>query len=220
MKIMTINEAVMDYAERKSKEVAAKFLRSVRLVYGLSERGNPIGMASCILLMIDGHHIILTAAHAADITTSGKSPLYIAGENKLIKIEGEIYTTAAPDGNRAKDNMDFAFKILSTSEVSSLGDVDFIEANSVSMNQGSLEGRAFLALGYPCSKNKEASPRAKEIVSAAWNYQYIIPNSKEKIQDLQIDSAEHFTSHMENTSETTTGTKSMECHQKEQAGVH
>lgn len=169
--IQTVTQIALERAKECAEEIGLKFLGSVRPIYGTNERGlpAPVSIGTCIFMRVGGEHFLVTAAHVMD--NHSASPLYVAAGNSLQAIEGEFWETVAPDDDREKDKLDFAFWRLSSDFVKRINDVVFIDESEVSHNRGTMEGRQFLAMGYPISRNKAIDMRKRHIRAQVWTYQ-------------------------------------------------
>jgi len=180
----TVKEIAIERAKECVEEVGNKFLDSVRPIYGISERSSPtpVLVGTCMFLKVDSKYFLVTAAHVIDHNRA--STLYLGAGGSLFQIEGEFWETVAPGGDRIKDKMDFAFWCLAPSVINRLHDITFIDDSELSRNRGTMDGRQFLVMGYPISKNKDISALERAIRPKAWTYQssFFDPGEKSAVE--------------------------------------
>lgn len=169
--IQTVKQIAIERAKECAEEIGNKFLHSVRPIYGTDERSvpNPVPVGTCMFLKVGGEHFMITAAHVMD--NNSVSTLYLGAGNSLLPINGYFWATAAPDGDRKRDKLDFAFWRLTPDVVENIPDVAFIDELDLSQNRGTMGGRQFLAMGYPVSRNKKISAKDRRALAKAWTYQ-------------------------------------------------
>ena len=91
-----------------------------------------------------------------------QTPLFVGGHGKLARIEDNFHETEYSErGSRDDDHFDFAFSRLSDSTVEELGGVGYIRESDFSHDRVSPKDRVYVALGFPCSKNKRIRPRRR-----------------------------------------------------------
>jgi hypothetical protein len=172
LELLTPGQAGLQRLKECSEEASAQYLPAVRTMYRVDEQrtDRPEAFGTSFLMEVDGGKFIITAAHVFDETN--KSSVYVAGESSLVKLSGEFHVTAAPSGDRDADKYDFAFQELDADAVKKLGSVFYIDASQVSLNRGTMDGRMFMALGYPASRNRISSPEVAKahILAKAWIY--------------------------------------------------
>lgn len=168
--IISQGEAVRAWIKERTGQAQARFFPSVRPVYWATVSGTAEAIGSSFLFRVDGKRYFVTAAHVLDLNQ--QSTLYVAGSNALEQITGIAGVTKAPASGRADDKFDFAFMELPDDFSSRLGVDAFIDANDISQNRGSLDGRCFMALGYPASRNKPKpiSVTGTHVRGKAWAY--------------------------------------------------
>lgn len=159
--VKTPLEIVNEELDRRSTMAANYNLSAVRPVYGATENGEPFHIASCVLIEIGSLHFFMSAAHVIDWNEN--TTLYIGGKDDLVQIEGECYRTTIESGQRNSDKYDIAFMVLNIEIIEKLGDVRFILPHEVDPNDAARKGKAYFALGYPNSKNKNRSRFQKKI---------------------------------------------------------
>ncbi len=168
--IVSQEEAVRVWIKERTSQAQASFFPSVRPVYRATPSGIAEAIGSAFLLRVDGKRYFVTAAHVLDLNQ--QATLYVAGSNALEPIAGIAGITRAPASGRVDDRFDFAFMELSDDFSSRLGVDAFIDANEISQNRGTLDGRCFMALGYPASRNKSKpiSVTGTHVRGKAWAY--------------------------------------------------
>ena len=151
MAIQTVDDISHDVLKERSEAARTHYRGAVRPIYGVKGQGTPDHIGSSILLHLDEGHFLLTAAHVLDHNQS--TSLYLGGDD-FILLQFEALATAAPDGDRGKDHVDFAIAALDPEALSKLTGAVFITKNDISAYVGPVDGRLYTCLGYPNSKNK------------------------------------------------------------------
>lgn len=148
---------------------------------------------SYILLSVDGHQIMSTAAHVLDERAG--AGVYVGGASRshLVPILGGlIRTTTAPDGNRNRDHFDCGFWDMPQDAVTALGEVDFIDPARISPNSEPTEHRYYKATGYRYSRNKSMIDRRRmNITPARSGYAGTVSDNPELSEALGVSGAEH-----------------------------
>lgn len=145
---------LMDCATKASDA----FVASVRPISGVRERDRlPEHVGTCILLNVEGHRILATAAHIAD-QLPRRGSLFVGGPlgASPVPLPTQIKTTTAPDGDRNADHYDLAFCEVPESALPPMGKVEFLSADRLSHNRVATEGHQYTALGYAISRNEDA----------------------------------------------------------------
>jgi hypothetical protein len=194
-KLLSVGEAGRQRAAECAEIVGERFLRSLRLIYGVGERDQPVALGTSLLLRHRGVPYLVTAAHVLDdanITT-----LYVTalptehGPGALITVTGTFVVSKAPEGRRSKDRLDFAFRRLEPAEAARL-DLDcFIDSADVSENRGTTSGRQYIVMGYPASRNKRVNVQAKTVDQAAWTFQGTYLDDPKFAEHLGVSGAQH-----------------------------
>lgn len=133
-------------------QAQSRYFDSVRPIYWATPSGTAEAIGSSFLFQVDGRRFLVTAAHVLDLNQ--QSTLYVGGRQELELINGNANVTKAPASGRRRDKYDFAFMELSLEFAERLGIDAFIDVNNISNNRGTMDGRCFMALGYPASRNK------------------------------------------------------------------
>ena len=107
-----------------------------------------------------------TAAHVIDANKTAS--LHIPVKGKLRKLEGSGVLTTAPGRIRDRDQFDFCVMDLSKELVRDFGNIRYVEEHEV-VSAAVPRGHAYLAFGYPRSKNKPDHANAK-IVPRRFSY--------------------------------------------------
>jgi hypothetical protein len=77
--------------------------------------------------------------------------------------------------------------------VNALGNVKYIRATELVDDRTVPAGRNYLAMGYPCSKNKKSVYVAKKtIVPTTWKYSSTVKNDPKLAKELGVSGADHF----------------------------
>lgn len=173
IRVFDSNAMLLYLAEKMGKFVPANTPSNKAEMYSwlmFVATGIAEAIGSAFLLRVDGKRYFVTAAHVLDLNQ--QATLYVAGSNALEPIAGIAGITRAPASGRVDDKFDFAFMELSDDFSSRLGVDAFIDANEISQNRGTLDGRCFMALGYPASRNKSKpiSVTGTHVRGKAWAY--------------------------------------------------
>lgn len=150
MTIKTVQEITRDHLNDSTKAALDTFSASVLPVYGSNDRGDPVHIATALLLEVSEGKFLLTAAHVLDHNQT--TTLYV-GVDDFVTLQFEALVSAAPDGDRDKDRMDFAVAPLDAVSLAKLSTAKFITEAQISRSVASSEGRIYTCLGYPNSKN-------------------------------------------------------------------
>ena len=171
MDILTVKEAALERLEHCTKEVSSRVVQAVRTVYRQRDHDErPEAIGTCFLLQDGPRKYLVTAAHIFDFAE--ENSIYVAGEISLVRLNGAFWVTPKIDGSRREDKHDVAFQLLSEDMVGKLGAVLYLNADEISLNRGSMDGRMYIAMGYPSSRNKPNQvdlPR-KHVKARAWTY--------------------------------------------------
>lgn len=132
---------------------ADQFIPSIRPIYGSSPNGVPLHIGTGILLEWKGEHFFLTAAHIID--KNSISTLYLGLGDSLKEISTSFNCTSKPNNDRSLDYYDFAWTQLSNITSVNSDECTFITPDQIEPSYGYQERNAYLALGYPISKNKK-----------------------------------------------------------------
>ena len=154
----------------RSAHAMQDFRQAVLPVYAAESRGpNPRlkHAGSAVLLRIDEHPILVTAAHVLEPRrqgvelsvrgSPGTHPVPIAG--------GVIRATVPPQGNRLDDHLDSAFWKMPDDAVRALGNVWFVDPLRISHNRAPVESRYYMAMGFAQSRNRKSIDNARRGIS-------------------------------------------------------
>jgi hypothetical protein len=175
--VLTLTEAYRQQASNFVDAISHKVNESTKPIYGANCKGNPEHIGSCIFINIAGIKILLTAAHVID--WKRETILYVGGEQELVPIVGNFYSTCKKDGDRNKDKYDFAWLVLNDLQIISLKGISFIDEKSIGNIRDYKKG-LYLAFGYPNSKNKKANLIRMSVKQIPFTYSSIL------IRDAQI----------------------------------
>jgi len=164
-------KAAREHLRRLTRHAAdqaeASFQKSVRPIYAVDKRSKPTQIGSSVLLEHNGQKLLVTAAHVIDHNED--SSLYIAG-NGLIPLTGNFELTVSPKGNRDHDRYDFAVGALSSSLVSQLDGLKYIDSRTTVKAEEDISSTYFTVLGYPNSKNKTPYNDTKHLKGYIYSY--------------------------------------------------
>jgi len=168
VQVVTLKDIARQRMNECSDQLARKFLRSVRPIFGSTKQGKPEHIGSCVFVEFGGAKYFVTAAHVID--ENEQTTLYVSGEKNLVEVVGEFLVTAPPEGQRGKDKLDFAVHEVSEEFEASLGHLDYINEKE-SLTHFQREPQKFcIALGYPNSKNKKFDLNARTVKEVPFIY--------------------------------------------------
>lgn len=126
-------------------------------LYAPDAKDRPAGVGSAVLLMVEGQHLLLTAAHVLE----RYEELFFPGDGVLERLSGDILETAPPpSGRREDDRFDFAAVVLPKSAVSRMTTLRFLEPRQLGTRHRASRGKAYTIMGFPSTRNKRRSARA------------------------------------------------------------
>jgi len=190
MSVKTMAEVVSRILSECTESVSREFFPAVRPIYRSTKNGQPEHIATCTLLEIGQGKYLITAAHVVD--ENEHASLYVGGASELVEINGSFWTTQKPDNDRQKDAYDFAVCKIPLKMISELGDVQYIKETWLADDRTIAAGRSYLALGYPCSKNRKLDARAHSVKPTTWKYTSIVKKDHELAEVLGVSGNEHF----------------------------
>lgn len=189
-----MSEAARGRLNECTHELTEKFLPSVRPIYRVRARGSglPEHIGSCVLLNIMERKCVVTAAHIIDDLEF--TSLHVGGglHTELVQVVGNVHATPKPQGGRRKDAYDFAIWPISEDVASALGSVQFIGEESICANRATIEGRVYLALGYPVSKNKNLNIDQASISPRPYSYTTTAKEDGTLAAKLGVSGTDHF----------------------------
>ena len=176
----------------------AKYRGTVHPLYLVDRNGRPAHCGTCFGLEIQGVKYLVSAAHVVDdILLKGG---YVAGNGRLEALEGDFFLTKPPDGNRESDRYDFAWKRLTDADLRILGWTEFVNERDLCENRTHTVGRAYLAVGFPRSKNKKADPTTRKVRPKLQQYTAMGKEKQELFQSLGLTGEHHIAVEYENRS--------------------
>jgi hypothetical protein len=188
--LKTVREIALERAEECCRVIGARFLPAVRIIYGSGPDLKPTAIGTCFFLEVDNIRFLVTAAHVID--NNKYISLYVGDVGGLIPVEGEFRVTQAPEGNRRLDHYDFAFWKMSAGMLGRLTDAGFISDQELSHNRGTMDGRQFLAMGYPVSLNQYIDEERLKVPAKAWTYQGSHFPNDALAEKLKVSGHDHF----------------------------
>lgn len=189
--VVTQEQAVRAWIKERTNQAQEHFFPSVRPIYWATPSCTAEAVGSSFLLQVDRRRFLVTASHVLDLNQ--QSTLYVAGRNALEQITGIAGVTKAPATGRSGDKFDFAFIELQDELAQRLGTEAFIDANKVSQNRGTLDGRCFMALGYPASRNKTKpiSISGTHVLAKSWAYSGTVFTDENVFNDIGASQETH-----------------------------
>jgi len=191
LRLETVKEAALARLNHCSNEVSSQLLDSVRIVYRTVDGHLPEAIGTCFLLELDGCKYLVTAAHVFDFTK--EHSVYVAGDETLVLLQGNFWVTPTVTGSRRADKHDFAFQVLTDEMIAQLGAVRFIDAHETSLNRGTMDGRVYLAMGFPASRNKpkKIDPSRTSVQARAWTYHGTLHTDGKAARLIGASEADH-----------------------------
>jgi hypothetical protein len=190
-------EAAEALLRARSHQAALDFGRAVRPLFAVEGDGpKPIlkHAGTCILLLIDGHYVLSTAAHILDRRKDG-TVLAVGGTpNRPVVpiLDGTLRTTTPPQGNRDLDHYDCGFWNMPDQAVQNLGAVEFLDASRWSHNRAPVERRYYMAIGYRLNGNEgNIDHRAKTIANRVSRYSGSVEPMPKLAAALGVSGADH-----------------------------
>lgn len=172
--IPSVVESLLDAAKAliriRSAHAMQDFRRAVRPVYAVEDCGPNRRLKHAgtgVLLMIDVHPVLVTAAHVLDPLRQGVE-LSVGGPpgTHPVPIEGGVIRmTRPPQGSRLKDHVDSAFWKMPDNAVRALGNVWFVDPFRLSHNRAPVERRCYMAMGFAQSRNRKSIDNAHRSIS-------------------------------------------------------
>jgi len=188
--IKTVNEVVRDRMNECTDILAKVYMKSVRPIYGSTEHGKPYHIGSCVLIEFNSSKYLITAAHVIDhneITT-----LYISGGSDLIQIESEALITNSSNGNRDDDKLDFTILSLSAEILEKLGNIIFLNESFILNTPPTSNGKMYLALGFPNSKNKKVNNSEKKVTQNPFVYSSTLNLDEKIFNEIGATESQHY----------------------------
>jgi hypothetical protein len=188
--VKSYQDIVREQIDNGSTNAGKKYRDSIRPIYGSEDNGRPVHIGTCVLVEIRGCRYLITAAHVID--ESQYTTLYL-GADRLVQIEGEFLCTTKPNNDRNQDHYDFGWQKLSQAYLERLKKVRFIEEADISRNIEATEGKAYVAMGFPNSKNKKVNIAKKSITPKFAKYTATGKSKPELFKKLDITGQDHIT---------------------------
>jgi hypothetical protein len=195
---MTVNQLLLDalgpYLRQAMDTSAAgasvAFRHAIRSIYGAKENGRPMHIGSSILLVLDGVHYVVTAAHVID--HSDETTLYIGADADLVPLIGLTFsTTQAPSKRRDLDRHDFAFAALTDAIIEKLAGAKFIEEDEIDATTPDGRGDYYTVLGFPNSRNGDFDNALKRATAKIWPYSGTAAQHQKLLEQLPDKGANH-----------------------------
>jgi hypothetical protein len=191
-KIVSLEGAVREALYERMPNAAETIGRAVRPIYGV-EKGKPSPVGSCIFLKRASGHFLLTAAHVLD-EHKGSVKLEFSVQGEFVPLDGlSAMATKMPDKGRDADAFDFSVARLPTTFVEKFSALRYVEAHEISSDIDT-HGRAYMALGFPCSRNKKKIRHDTKIVEGteALTYGATVLRDEALAKKMGISGNEHY----------------------------
>jgi hypothetical protein len=205
--IQTLDEAVEQRIRECHLAIGDRYHRSVRPVFASVKGTEPKFVGSCTLISLGDRKFGVTAAHVTDWLQG--HALHIGGSvgTQPVQMQGTVHYTQAPQG-RLKDKVDIAFWSFTDKAAQGLGDVVFVKPDHFCHNKVSTEGRLFMALGYPLSRNKKSIDSENSgVAPTAWRYTGPVEEVSDVSETAGLSSERHLLLKFEKYSATLDGGK-------------
>ena len=136
-----------DYQLEVSKEIYPSTIHFMTL----DDRENPQPFGSGVLIEIDDHYFVFTAAHVLE---GKQGKLFVGiGKNDLLSLGGDYIINV--DSDRENDPIDIGIVVLDNETAGKLKiGYTFILKESLGINHQPIQNPQYVALGYPASKSK------------------------------------------------------------------
>lgn len=188
--IKTLSELSKEHINKCSGEIASKYIKSVRAIYGSTDKGRPVHIGSCVVIEYRDEKYLITAAHVLD--NNKYTALYVSGEFETILITGKAFITRAPDGDRKDDIIDFAIIHINDDMLESMGDLHYITEGEMELRSISGRYQCCLALGYPNSKNKYKAHRGNSLNESSFVYTAYLEHNADIYQKTGTNPDHHY----------------------------
>ncbi|MBS8239747.1 MAG: trypsin-like serine protease [Marinobacter sp.] len=189
VQVVTLRDIARERMNTCSDQLARKFLRSVRPIFGSTKHGEPEHIGSCVLVEFGGTKYVVTAAHVID--NNEQTTLYVSGEKNLVEIVGDFLVTEPPSGHRGNDKLDFAVHKVSEDFEASLGHLDYIDEKECLTHSQREPQKFCLALGYPNSKNKKFDRNAKTVKEVPFIYSSFLKHEADLFSAVGASATSH-----------------------------
>ncbi|WP_157958249.1 hypothetical protein [Salinicola sp. CR57] len=186
--IKTMSELVREKLDQAADSGADQFIAAIRPIYGASNHGRPDHIGSGFLLLWKDKRYLVTAAHIID--ENSESTLYLGVGSCLQEISAEFFCTNKPDNDRSKDHYDFAWTELTNLSLEGCDDLPFISESMISL-KSSCHDNAYLALGYPNSKNKKHDNVNNSVTPKYMKYTSTLKKDKSWAAKRSLSGNEH-----------------------------
>lgn len=188
--VKSLSGLTLERMNNCSDVLARKYLKSVRAIYGSTENGTPTHIGSCVAVEISSDKYLITAAHVVDLNDI--TSLYVSGEKNLVLIETRVDVTAAPDGDREKDKIDFAILYLSNEMKEKIGDIYYISQVDMILRDLGGNEKCCLALGYPNSKNKFNPKNCNNVKETLFVYTSNLKHEDDLYEKVEANKRHHY----------------------------
>jgi hypothetical protein len=184
-----MSELVREKLDKAADSGADQFIAAIKPIYGASDHGRPEHIGSGLLLLWKEKRYLVTAAHIIDETS--ESTLYLGMRSCLKEISAEFYCTNKPDNDRSKDHYDFAWTQLTNLSLEDCDDLPFIRESMISLESNFPDDNAYLALGYPNSKNKKHDNVNNSVTPKYMKYISTLKSDKSWAAERSLSGNEH-----------------------------
>lgn len=187
--VKTMSELVREKLDQAADSGADQFISAIRPIYGASDHGQPEHIGSGLLLLWKDKRYLVTAAHVID--ENSESTLYLGVGSCLQEISAEFYCTKKPDNDRSKDHYDFAWTELTNLSLEGYDDLSFVSESKISHEGGCPNENAYLALGYPNSKNKKHDSVNRSVTPKYMKYTSTLKSDQSWATDRSLSGNDH-----------------------------
>ncbi|WP_111655318.1 hypothetical protein [Isoalcanivorax indicus] len=187
--VKTMSELVREKLDQAADSGADQFISAIRPIYGASDHGRPEHISSGLLLLWKDKQYLVTAAHVID--ENSESTLYLGVGSCLQEISAGFFCTKKPDNDRSKDYYDFAWTELTNLSLEGYNDLSFISESEISLEGSCPDENAYLALGYPNSKNKKHDNVKKRVAPKYMKYTSTLKRDKSWATERYLSGNDH-----------------------------
>lgn len=201
-RIVSATQGLEDRISDIAEAGYAKYRKAIHPIYG-EKRTAPEHIGTCFFLEVEGQRFVVTAAHVID--SSKQSALYVPVGDKLLPIEGAVACTTAPNDDRDADRYDFAYANADEAFFGSSELVSCIQESDISLNRVAVDQHAYMAIGYPRSKNKDPNNAKNSVDPKLWHYYATGKSVPEMYARLRLSGNDHVAIKYEQRSRTPDG---------------
>jgi hypothetical protein len=188
-KIKTTKEIIAEVLHERIAAAYTRFQGAIRPIYRARSDGHPEKIASCFFIAYGDKYYLATAAHVIDDYKF--SELHVAVGKGLKRLEGVAIVSTAPHGRRDLDRYDFALVEIDRDKDEEFKKITFIRRNEFCLAGTIPLGHAYMAVGYPNSKNKKVDRVRRQVRPSVWQYAGTAATDDKFARKLGITGKDH-----------------------------